>query len=620
MKLLIDERDAKFILYEQLDIEEKLCKAPLYSEFSRETFDMVIEEAAKLSERAFYPTNKPGDQQGCRFENGQVKVPDCFHEPYRLHREGGWLAMSDPQEVGGQGLPIVVGQPCVEMMGAANWSLLMYPGLTHGAALLLEKYGTPELREIYMEKMFSGEWGGTMCLTEPGAGSDVGNLRTRAVRNSDGTYTITGSKMFISSGMHDLTDNIIHMVLARIEGAPAGTRGISIFLVPRLRVTESAELVANDVACAGIEHKMGIHGSATCVLNFGENGGSTGYLMGEENKGMRIMFDMMNEARLFVGMQGLCHGSAAYLHALQYAKERFQGSAVENMKDDNAPRVAIIEHPDVRRMLLSMKSSTEGMRAMLYVTAYCIDRVRIAENQEEKDLFQGYVDLLIPICKSVGSDLGFRVCETAIQVYGGYGFIQEYPVEQFMRDCKIASLYEGTNGIQALDLVGRKLAYKQGLLLKNGLKAVAKVLAGAREDYSLRDLLKVYDEAQESLIQVTKFFAMKSITEDFKVPVLYAKPFLDIFGDVVMGFLLIWQAAIAGKKLEQLFAEQGANDEGSRSRLVSENRGAAFYFGKIASARFFVNQVLTQAQGKARGIMNDDKSALEMPDLAFVAD
>ncbi len=620
MKLLIDERDAKFILYEQLDIEEKLCKAPLYSEFSRETFDMVIEEAAKLSERAFYPTNKPGDQQGCRFENGQVKVPDCFHEPYRLHREGGWLAMSDPQEVGGQGLPIVVGQPCVERMGAANWSLLMYPGLTHGAALLLEKYGTPELREIYMEKMFSGEWGGTMCLTEPGAGSDVGNLRTRAVRNSDGTYTITGSKMFISSGMHDLTDNIIHMVLARIEGAPAGTRGISIFLVPRLRVTESAELVANDVACAGIEHKMGIHGSATCVLNFGENGGSTGYLMGEENKGMRIMFDMMNEARLFVGMQGLCHGSAAYLHALQYAKERFQGSAVENMKDDNAPRVAIIEHPDVRRMLLSMKSSTEGMRAMLYVTAYCIDRVRIAENQEEKDLFQGYVDLLIPICKSVGSDLGFRVCETAIQVYGGYGFIQEYPVEQFMRDCKIASLYEGTNGIQALDLVGRKLAYKQGLLLKNGLKAVAKVLAGAREDYSLRDLLKVYDEAQESLIQVTKFFAMKSITEDFKVPVLYAKPFLDIFGDVVMGFLLIWQAAIAGKKLEQLFAEQGANDEGSRSRLVSENRGAAFYFGKIASARFFVNQVLTQAQGKARGIMNDDKSALEMPDLAFVAD
>lgn len=620
MNLLVDERDVKFVLYEQLGIDEKLCQAPLYSDFSRETFDMVIGEATKLAERAFYPTNKPGDEQGCRFENGQVKVPDCFHEAYRLHREGGWLAMTDSPEVGGQGLPIVLSQPCVEVMGAANWSLLMYPGLTHGAALLLEKYGTPELQEIYMEKLFSGEWGGTMCLTEPGAGSDVGNLRTKAARNPDGTYTISGQKMFISSGMHDLTDNIVHMVLARIDGSPAGTRGISIFLVPRLLVSESGELVDNDVACAGIEHKMGIHGSATCVLNFGENGKCQGFLMGDENKGMRIMFDMMNEARLFVGMQGLCHGSAAYLHALQYARERVQGSAIENMKDGDAPRVPIIQHPDVRRMLLSMKSSTEGMRAMLYLTAYCIDRVRIAENEEEKELFQGYVDLLIPICKSVGSDLGFRVCETAIQVYGGYGFIHEYPVEQFMRDCKIASLYEGTNGIQALDLVGRKLAYKQGLLMKNGMKAVGKILAPLREDYSLNELFKVYDEAQESLIQVTKFFALKSITEDFNVPVLYAKPYLDLFGDVVIGFLLLWQAGIAAKKLEEIYAEQGAHDEAARTKLLNENRGAAFYFGKIASARFFINQVLTEATGKARGIMNGDKAALEMPELGFAAD
>ncbi len=302
---------------------------------------------------------------------------------------------------------------------------------------------------------------------------------------------------------------------------------------------------------------MGIHGSATCVLNFGENGACTGYLMGEENKGMRIMFDMMNEARLFVGMQGLCHGSTAYLHALQYSKERVQGCSVEKMKDGDAPRVPIIQHPDVRRMLMSMKSSTEGMRAMLYLTAYCLDRVRCAEKPEEKELYQGYVELLIPICKSVGSDLGFRVCETAIQVYGGYGFIQEYPVEQFMRDCKIASLYEGTNGIQALDLVGRKLAYKQGLLMKNGIMAAAGILAGAREDFNLSDLFKIYDEAQENLIQLTKFFAMKSITEDFNLPILYAKPYLDIFGDVVMGFLFLWQAGIAGKKLEEIYRAAG---------------------------------------------------------------
>ncbi len=620
MKLLVDERDAKFILYEQLGIDEKLCKSPLYADFSRETFDMVLDEVGKLAERAFYPSNKPGDEQGCSFDKGQVKVPESFHEPYRLYREGGWLAMSDSPEVGGQGLPVVLTNACIEMLGAANWALLMYPGLTHGAARLLQEYGRPELQQIYMEKMFSGEWSGTMCLTEPGAGSDVGNLRTKASRNPDGTFSISGQKMFISSGMHDLTENIVHMVLARIEGAPAGTRGISIFLVPRLRVNEGGELVDNDVACAGIEHKMGIHGSATCVLNFGENGGCTGYLMGEEHKGMRIMFDMMNEARLFVGMQGLCHGSTAYLHALQYAKERIQGSSIERMKDADAPRVPIIQHPDVRRMLMFMKSSTEGLRALLYVAAYCIDRVRCAETQEDRELFQGYVDLLIPICKSVGSDLGFRVCETAIQVYGGYGYIHEYPVEQFMRDCKIASLYEGTNGIQALDLVGRKLAFKQGLLIKNAIKAAGQILAKMREDYSLRDLFKIYDEAQESLVQLTKFFALKSITEDFNVPVLYAKPYLDLFGDVVMGFLLLWQAGLAGRRLEEIYREQGANDDASRSRIVRENRSGAFYSGKIASARFFINQVLTQAGGKARGIMNDDKSALELPELGFAAD
>ncbi|MDR3566520.1 MAG: acyl-CoA dehydrogenase [Syntrophobacteraceae bacterium] len=620
MNLLVDERDAKFVLYEQLGIDEKLCKSALYGDFSRETFDMVIEEAAKLAERAFYPTNKPGDEQGCSFDKGMVKVPESFHEPYRLYREGGWLAMSDSPEVGGQGLPVALTNACIEMFGAANWALLMYPGLTHGSARLLLEYGRAELQKIYMEKMFSGEWAGTMCLTEPGAGSDVGNLRTKAIRRPDGTFKISGQKMFISSGMHDLTENIIHMVLARIEGAPAGTRGISIFLVPRLLPGENGDLVDNDVACAGIEHKMGIHGSATCVLNFGENGACTGYLMGEENRGMKIMFDMMNEARLFVGMQGLCHASTAYLHALKYAKERVQGSAIERMKEADAPRVPIIEHPDVRRMLMSMKSSTEGMRAMLYLAAYCIDRVRCGQSEEEKELFQGYVDLLIPICKSVGSDLGFRVCETAIQVYGGYGFIQEYPVEQFMRDCKIASLYEGTNGIQALDLVGRKLAYKQGLLMKRGIKAAAEILSKARDDYSLRDLFKIYDEAQESLIQLTKFFGLKSITEDFNVPVLYAKPYLDIFGDVVMGFLLLWQAGIAGKKLEEIYCELGAKDEASRGRVVRENRGAAFYLGKIASARFFVNHVLTQVSGKARGIMNDDKSALELPELGFAGD
>ncbi|MGO9373370.1 MAG: acyl-CoA dehydrogenase, partial [Syntrophobacteraceae bacterium] len=426
-----------------------------------------------------------------------------------------------------------------------------------------------------------------------------------------------GQKIFISSGMHDLTENIIHMVLARIDGAPKGTRGISIFLVPRLRLNESGEPVDNDVACAGIEQKMGIHGSPTSVLNFGENGGCTGYLMGEESKGMQIMFEMMNEARLYTGMQGLAHASSAYLHALQYAKERIQGVPVEKMKDPDAPRVRIIEHPDVRRMLMFMKSSTEGLRALLYLTAYCVDRVRAAEGEEEKELFQGYVDLIIPICKSLGSDLGFRVCETAIQVYGGYGYSRDYPVEQFMRDCKIASIYEGTNGIQALDLVGRKLTVKRGELLKNASKAAGEILSRVRENFRLRDLVRIYDEAQESLSQLTKFFGLKSITDEFNVPILYAKPYLDLFGEVVIGFLLLWQAHLAERRLQEIYQNHGAKDEASRKKLQCENRSAAFYFGKIASARFFANQVLTQAPGKARGIMNNDKSPLEIPEEGF---
>jgi alkylation response protein AidB-like acyl-CoA dehydrogenase len=616
MKLLVDERDVKFVLYEQLRVEE-LCRKPFYAEHSQEMFDMALEQAEKLAEKEFFPTNKIGDREGCRYENGEVKVPEAFRQAYNHYCEGGWLAMSDPPEVGGQGFPVVMANACMEFFAAANWSLLMYPGLTHGAARIVQLFGTPELQELYMDKMFSGEWGGTMCLTEAGAGSDVGNLRTKATRRPDGAFNISGQKIFISSGMHDLTENNIHMVLARIEGAPKGTKGISIFLVPLHRSDDNGNLVANDVACGGIEHKMGIHGSATCVMNFGESNDCIGYLLGEENKGMHIMFHMMNEARLFTGMQGLALGSTAYLHALEYSKQRIQGAPVERMKDADAPRVPIIKHPDVRRMLMSMKSTTEGLRAMLYLAAYCLDRVRAAENNEELELFQGYVDLLIPICKSLGSDLGFRVCETAIQVYGGYGFTAEYPVEQFMRDCKIASLYEGTNGIQALDLIGRKIAMKRGRLFKNAIKFTNEILARIRKDFQLRDLIKIFEEAQESLIQVTKYFALKGMSEDFEIPVLNALPYLNLFGDVVMGFMLIWQAYLANRRLQEIYRDHNAQTAAQQKALVQSNRSAAFYAGKVASAQFFVNSVLSQASAKARGIMIGDRSALDISDDGF---
>ena len=617
MKLLVDERDVKFVLYEQLRIEE-LCKYPMYSSFSQDLFEMALEEAGKLAEKEFYPANREGDRQGCRFENGQVRVPEAFYQAYDRYREGGWLPISDPPEVGGQGFPVVLGHSCIEIFGAANWALLMYPGLTHGAGRLLQEYGTAEQQEQYMFKLFSGEWSGTMCLTEPQAGSDVGNLRTRATPLDDGTYKISGQKIFISTGMHDLSENIIHMVLARVDGAPKGVRGISIFIVPRLRYAADGALVDNDVACTGIEHKLGIHGCATCTLNFGENGACVGYLLGKEHAGMRIMFAMMNEARLFVGMQGLAHASAAYLHALQYAKERLQGAPAERMKDPEAPRVPIMHHPDVRRMLMFMKSSTEGMRALLYLAAYCIDRVRAAQSDEERERFQGHVDLLIPICKAVGSDLGFRVCETAIQVYGGYGYISDYPVEQFLRDCKIASIYEGTNGIQALDLVARKLMVKRGQLFKNGLAAMTEILEKIKKNFNLRDLVQIYEEAQESIIQVTKFFALKGMTDDFQVPLLYAKPYLDLCGDGAMGFLLLWQAHLADRRLQEIYRDHRAQDAKAQAEILETNRSAAFYLGKIASARFFINQVLTLTHGRARAIMNNDKSALEIPEYGFV--
>lgn len=615
-QLLVDQRDVKFILYEQLQIQ-KLCEMPLFSEYSQDMFDMVLDQARKLAENEFYPANRIGDREGVVFEEGHVKVPQCFHKPYRLYKEGGWLAISDPAEVGGQGFPFVVGNAAIEFFSAANWALMMYPGLTHGAARLLEKYGTPEQQELYMFKLFSGEWGGTMCLTEPNAGTDVGALRTKATRRPDGSFNITGQKIFISSGAHDLTENIVHMVLARIEGAPKGTKGISIFIVPRYRYGGDGSLVDNDVVCTNIEEKLGIHASSTCGLSFGDENNCIGYLLGQENKGMRIMFEMMNEARHFVGMQGLSLGSAAYLHALNYAKERLQGCHFTQLKNPEAPRVPIIEHPDVRRMLMFMKSTIEGVRALLYYAAYCMDRAQVAETEEERDKFQGYVDILIPVCKAYGSDMGFRVCETAIQVYGGYGYCTDCPVEQYLRDCKIASIYEGTNGIQALDLVGRKIALRRGLLFKNILGEIERFIEWVGTNYGLKEPLESFIQAKDYLIECTKFFALKGMTDEFVIPILYAKPYLELFGDVAVGLMLLWQAAIADQRLQEIYQDGSARDAKGREEVLRRNPTAAFYQGKIASARFFANNVLSLAGGKAKAIMSGEKRLLDIPDNSF---
>ncbi len=613
--LLVDERDVQFTLYEQLNVEE-LCRAEKFSEQSRETFDMVIDAAQKLAENKLWPANADGDRVGVTLESGQAKVPESYHNAYKHFCEDGWMGISVDPEYDGQGLPIALCCAANEFFLAANLAFMAYPGLAVGAARIIQKFGSEEQRSTYMEKMYSGEWGGTMCLTEPQAGSDVGAIRTRAKRNSDGSFSIVGNKVFITGGDHDLTENIVHLVLARIEGAPGGTKGISIFIVPK-KTLENGCLVDNDVTTVAVEKKLGLHGSATCALNFGEQDQCKGYLIGEENMGMPIMFHMMNEARLGVALHGLSQASAAYMHSVRYTQERIQGSDFLRIRDPDAPRVPIIEHPDVRRMLMWMKSATEGMRSLIYFVGYCEDLATTASDKTEASKHQGMVDLLIPVCKAWSSDMSFRVTEMAIQIHGGYGYCQEYPIEQFLRDVKITSIYEGTNGIQALDLVGRKLSSNQGALFKTFMEMTEADLARFRKNPRLVRAVANLTQARSKLFETTLHLAQKGMSGELAIPVLYATPYQELFGDVSVGHLLLWQADIADRKLQEIFDKANAHTPESQLEILNQNYDAAFYKGKIVAAEFFCNFTLSLAPGKAQAITNGDISLVEMPNRCF---
>jgi alkylation response protein AidB-like acyl-CoA dehydrogenase len=500
---------------------------------------------------------------------------------------------------------------------AANLGFMSYPGLTLGAARVIQVFGTEEQQAKYMDKMVSGDWAGTMCLTEPQAGSDVGALRTKARKNPDGTYSISGSKIFITGGDHDLTENIVHLVLARVEGASPGTKGISIFVVPKKRIQEGI-LVENDVTTVAVESKLGLHGSATCALNFGEQDHCIGYLLGEENAGMAIMFHMMNEARLAVGLQGLALASGSYMQSLKYAVERVQGPHFSAMKDPEAPKVPIIDHPDVRRMLMWMKCMTEGMRGLLYLAGHCEDLAATTADEQEAQKYRRMVDFLIPVCKAWSSDVGFRVTELGVQIHGGYGYCSEYPMEQFLRDVKITSIYEGTNGIQALDLVGRKLRLNQGALFQEFMSRTGEMIERARRNPRLRAVTDLFDEARSQLMEVTVQFAQKAISGDTLVPILYATPYLELVGDVAVGYVLLWQADVADQRLQDIFEQAHADTSDKRKDLIGTDREAAFYRGKTASAEFFANTVLSLAKGKAGAIMNGGCAIMELPKECLV--
>ncbi len=611
---IADRRDIDFVLYEQLRIEDLFASAR-YRDLNRKACDMVVNEARTFGIKEILPTYAAGDREGVRFEAGNVTVAECFRRPHRLFVENGWIAMTEDPDLGGQGLPHVIAKAASEYLVGANFAFTAYATLGHGAGKMVELFGTERQKALFLKKLYAGVWGGSMLLTEPEAGSDVGALTTSARPNPDGTYSITGAKIFITNGEQDLTENIIHPVLARIEGAPAGTRGISIFLVPKYWVEPDGSLGAfNDVVCTGVEEKMGLHGSPTCSLTLGGGGKCRGWLLGEANQGMKIMFHMMNEARLDVGFQGFAHATTAYLYALDYARQRRQGRDLAAGKDPEAQAVPIICHPDVRRMLMWMKAHVDGMRSFLYFVALAFDRKETSADPSETDYWQGLIDLLTPVVKSYCSDRGFEVCVQAMQVYGGYGYTREYPVEQLARDCKITSIYEGTNGIQAMDLLGRKLALKKGAVFMDLIAAMRKTAVEARETPVLADLADAVDEAVGALGDVALQLARQANSPTFKVAFAHAGPFLDVVGDTILAWMHLWRAATAAPRLAVLAA--GKTDPAA---VVAENRQAAFYDGQLKTARFFIRSILPVTQGRIQAILNAEASPTVIDEKAFGA-
>ncbi|MDL2269092.1 acyl-CoA dehydrogenase [Desulfosarcina sp. OttesenSCG-928-A07] len=597
---LVDRRDVDFVLHEQLEVE-RLSQHDRFSEFNRKTVDLIVSEARNLALKEMAPTLRTSDEEGCRFENGSVYVPEAFHRIFELFREGEWIAMTEDPEVGGQGMPSAVALAAKNFFHAANFPFMMTILLSHGAAKLVERFGTDKQKSLFLKKMYSGEWGGTMLLTEPEAGSDVGALTTTAVKQDDGTYLITGNKIFISSGDQDLTDNIIHPVLARIEGAPAGTAGISLFLVPKIWVNDDGSLGdSNDIVCTGIEEKMGIHASPTCSMALGGKGKCRGTLLGAENKGMRGMFVMMNEARLDVGMQGVGCSSASYLNALNYARERVQGRALTATGKD-APGVAIINHPDVRRMLMNMKVYSEASRSLLYYIGLCEDLCHITQDPAEQARWQQIINVLIPIAKGYVTDRAFDVCSQGVQIYGGYGYTKEYPQEQYLRDTKITHIYEGTNGIQSMDLLGRKLTADHGegfgLMLTKVRETIKTAAAVSTLAPLARDLSAVVDKLQETADHIRQL----AMSEQMLTAYAHAYTFMEATGDVVMAWMLLWRAEVAAKALEK-----GA-----------KKKDAVFYDGQVTGARYFIRTLLPLTLGRMASIMAGDNAINEIADESF---
>ncbi|HMM14469.1 MAG TPA: acyl-CoA dehydrogenase C-terminal domain-containing protein [Parvibaculum sp.] len=562
-------REYRFLLHETFNMSQ-YAALPGFRDAPLDVVDAILDEAAKLSEEVLQPLNQIGDREGCKLENGVVTTPKGFREAYKTLVDGGWPALVADPAFGGQGLPNALGVIFNEMVSSANMAFGMYPGLSHGAYSALLHHGTEEQKKTYLPKLVSGEWTGTMNLTEPHCGTDLGLLRTKAVPQADGSYRITGTKIFISAGEHDLADNILHLVLARVEGAPQGIKGISLFLVPKYLLKDDGSLGArNGVSCGAIENKMGIHGNATCVLNYDE---ATGFLVGEENKGMRAMFTMMNEARLGVGLQGLSQSEAAYQNAAAYAKERLQGRSLTGPKAADKPADPILVHPDVRRMLLNAKAFNEGARALLVWTALQGDLSHASDDAIVREFADDMMALLTPVVKAHLTDRGFANAVEAQQVYGGHGYIEENGLAQFVRDARIAMIYEGANGIQALDLVGRKLAANGGRAVFAFFKRVDDFLAEAGKTEKLAPFVVALSAARKDLEAATMWF-MENALQNPDNAGAGSTDYLHLFGVTAVTFMWSLMAKAALEKLD------GAAEDKS------------FYETKLKTGLFYVERV-----------------------------
>jgi alkylation response protein AidB-like acyl-CoA dehydrogenase len=610
MPYRVDMRDIKFQVFEWLDTA-KLLDAEPFADWDVENVEMVLDEGLKIAQEQMAAGHVEGDRVGAQWKDGKVTVPQSFKVAYDTISEGGWIGMVGNPEFGGMGLPEVVGTAVTEFFSGANVSLCIALTLTKGAGMMIESFGTDVQKQLFIENLYSGQWTGTMCLTEPQAGSDVGASKTKAIRQDDGTYAITGEKIFITAGDHDLTENIIHLVLARTPGAAAGTKGLSLFIIPKVWVNPDGSLGdSNDVYCNNIEEKMGIHGSPTCTLVFGQNDGCRGFLLGEEQQGMRLMFLMMNGARIEVGLQGAAAAGAAHQQALAYARERLQSKHYTKLKDPDAPQVPIVEHPDVRRMLLSSKAYTEAMRALMLQTAYFMDQAHISEGND-KERYQSYVDVLTPICKAWASDWGVQVALWCIQVHGGYGYTKEFPAEQYVRDAEIATIYEGTNGIQALDFVTRKMMLRDGEAVRELMQMAEAVCSEIGDDPELGGSASMLGTALKEIESVTTELIQRP--DVVELMLLNAVPILDMFGTLLGAHFLLDQAVIAREKLDEILSSNGVNrsDDDAYRRLLEDNAEAAFFHNKMQTAVHFAYRALPTVAARGAAIQSGEKAPLE---------